>query len=259
MPDNHDTRYASVSDEELAALEQDKSLPLDAWMAVEAERGRREARKPGSPAAPPHAAPQASDDARIGSGLAELRALMVPGEKLLAFASQRRLFALSHRRAIVGATSGRFIALYRGLLGGYTPFDVRWQDLNDVSIRAGTFGADLTIVSMASDDLGSQEHPSSRMTFHGLGKREAQQVYTICQAQEQSWREKRRIRDLDELRAQSGGVQIGAQPGAAGFSAAASAGGDPSERLRRAKEMLDAGLITDTEYESIKARVVDAL
>ena len=26
--------------------------------------------------------------------------------------------------------------------------------------------------------------------------------------------------------------------------------------IRRAKEMLDAGLITDTEYESIKARVV---
>ena len=255
MADNRDTRFASMSDDELAALEMDKSLPLDDWTAVEAERGRRAARQPAAPAL----AQPASDDTRIGSGLAELRALMVPGEKLLAFASQRRLFALSHRRAIVGATSGRFIALYRGLLGGYTPFDVRWQDLSDVSIRAGAFGADLTIVSMANDDLGSQEHPSSRMTFHGLGKREAQQVYTICQAHEQSWREKRRIRDLDELRAQSGGMQIGAQTGTAGFSQAPYAGGDPAERLRRAKEMLDAGLITDTEYESIKARVVDAL
>ncbi len=255
MADTHDTRYASMSDAELAALEMDKSLPLDDWMAVEAERGRRAKRQPAAPAA----AQPVSDDTGIDAGLAELRALMVPGEKLLAFASQRRLFALSHRRAIVGATTGRFIALYRGLLGGYTPFDVRWQDLSDVSIRAGTFGADLTIVSMTNDDLGSQEHPSSRMTFHGLGKREAQQVYTICQGQEQSWREKRRIRDLDELRAQSGGVQIGAQAGAAGSSAMPSAGGDPAERLRRAREMFDAGLITDTEYESIKARVVDAL
>ena len=254
MADNHDTRYASVSDEELVALEQDKSLPLADWTAVEAERGRRARRQPAAATPQPE-----SDDTRIGSGLAELRALMVPGEKLLAFASQRRLFALSHRRAIVGATSGRFIALYRGLLGGYTPFDVRWQDLSDVSIRAGAFGADLTIVSMTSDDLGSQEHPSSRMTFHGLGKREAQQVYTICQGQEQSWREKRRIRDLDELRAQSGGVQIGAQAGTAGMNPTPSAGGDPAERLRRAREMFDAGLITDTEYESIKARVVDAL
>ena len=42
-------------------------------------------------------------------------------------------------------------------------------------------------------------------------------------------------------------------------TSALSAVGDPGERLRRAKEMLDNGLITDTEYESIKARVVDSL
>jgi len=49
------------------------------------------------------------------------------------------------------------------------------------------------------------------------------------------------------------------KPGApAGFSAAASAGGETTERLRCAKEMLGASLITDTEYESNKARVVDA-
>jgi|GEM_PF-4053390 len=41
--------------------------------------------------------------------------------------------------------------------------------------------------------------------------------------------------------------------------AVASAGGETTERLRRAKEMLDASLITDTEYEPIKARVVNAL
>jgi hypothetical protein len=65
------------------------------------------------------------------------------------------------------------------------------------------------------------------------------------------------VRDLDELRAESGGVQIGAVPG--GGSAAAATTTDPAERLRRAKEMLDQGLISDAEYEAIKARVVDAL
>ena len=67
------------------------------------------------------------------------------------------------------------------------------------------------------------------------------------------------MRDLDELRAQSGGVQIGG--GVAGGAAAriAADGGDPTERLRKAKEMLDGGLITDAEFESIKARVVDGL
>ena len=67
------------------------------------------------------------------------------------------------------------------------------------------------------------------------------------------------VRDLDELRAESGGVQFGNMPVAGGSVAAPSAGGDPTERLRRAKQMLDDGLISDTEYESIKARVVDNL
>ncbi len=274
MTDTNSSPYASKSDAELAAMEQDKSLPIDAWMEVEAERGRRaKARKaagaPATPAssaapraaavAPVAAAPAAPDgeDAAIGSGLKELNGLLVPGERLLAFAVQRRLFALSHRRVIVGATTGRFIGLFRGLVGGYTPVDVRWQDLKDVTIRAGIFGADLTISSLATDDFGSHGHTAGgRQVFAGLRKEQAQQVYKICQAQEQSWREKRRVRDLDELRAESGGVQLGSMP-MVGGGAAPSAMGDPTERLRRAKQMLDDGLITDTEYESIKARVVD--
>lgn len=267
--------YASKSDAELAAMEQDKSLPIDQWMEVEAERGRRaKARRvEGAPrlassAAPPpqasapraDAAPPADgEDASVDSGLKELNGLLVPGERLLAYAVQRRLFALSHRRVIIGATTGRFIGLFRGLVGGYTPVDVRWQDLKDVNIRAGIFGADVTISSLATDDFGSHGHAASgRQVFAGLRKDQAQQVYKICQAQEQSWREKRRVRDLDELRAESGGVQFGNMPMAGGV-AAPSAMSDPTERLRRAKQMLDDGLITDTEYESIKARVVDNL
>jgi hypothetical protein len=129
-------------------------------------------------------------------------------------------------------------------------------------VRAGIFGATLIIKSLASDDLASRERTGSSVAIGGLRKAQAQQVYTLCQAQEQAWREKRRVRDLDELRAQSGGVQIGTPIGGSFSSAgvaASSAGGDPTERLRRAKQMLDDGLITDTEFESIKARVVDGL
>ena len=279
MTDKDARPYASKSDAELAAMEQDKSLPIEAWMQVEAERGRRSRERGAGGASPAAAAPTASrhaapaatsptamtstsgEDIRVSSALAELNGLLVPGERLLAYAPQRRLFALSHRRLIVAATTGRFIALSRGLIGGYTPYDVRWQDLKDVTIRAGIFGADLTISSLATDDFGSHEHGASgRRLFMGLRKQEAQQVYKICQAQEQSWREKRRVRDLDKLRAESGGVQLGGLPMVGMGGAATPAGtSDPTERLRRAKEMLDNGLITDTEYESIKARVVDNL
>jgi len=36
-------------------------------------------------------------------------------------------------------------------------------------------------------------------------------------------------------------------------------GETPTIRLGRAKEMLDAGLITDAEYEAIRARVIEGL
>jgi Pyruvate/2-oxoacid:ferredoxin oxidoreductase gamma subunit len=130
--------------------------------------------------------------------------------------------------------------------------------LRDANLRMGIFGAALTITSLTNEDLATSEGPGHSAAYRGLRKDQAQSVYRLCQAQEQAWREKRRVRDLDELRAQSGGVNLGgALSGAAANLVAA--GGDPTERLRQAKQMLDDGLITDAEYETIKARVVDGL
>ena len=268
MPAFDRKTLGSISDEELLALELDEDLPIDDWMAVEKERSRREERRRREAARAtvtpidnpivPRPRGLALEDDRIKDALDQLRALLVPGETIGAYAVQRRLFALTHRRIVVCATSGRFISLSRGVFGGYVPYDVRWQDLNDASISAGIFGASLTITSLASDDLATSDNAGRTVRIEGLRKEQAQQVYTLCQAQEQQWREKRRVRDLDELRAQSGGVSLGgALSGAAANLVAA--GGDPTERLRKAKQMLDDGLITDAEYETIKARVVDGL
>jgi hypothetical protein len=269
MPQFDPRTLSSISDEDLLALELDKDLPIEEWMQVEKERGRREERRrreaeraqatsSAEAATARLPARERSEEPRIQEALAQLRALFVPGETMGAYAVQRRLFALNHRRLVVCATSGRFIALARGFFGGYVPTDVRWQDLDDASISAGIFGATLTITSLATEDMASRGHVGRTLRIAGLRKEQAQQVYTLCQAQEQAWREKRRVRDLDELRAQSGGVQIGGVPGSAAASLVA-AGGDPAERLRKAKEMLDGGLITDAEFESIKARVVEGL
>ncbi|MDB4910109.1 MAG: hypothetical protein JWO39_932, partial [Gemmatimonadetes bacterium] len=66
------------------------------------------------------------------------------------------------------------------------------------------------------------------------------------------------VRDLDELRAKSGGIQLGGG-GSSGSGSGGAAGDDPLARLQRAKEMLAGGLITDSEYESIKAKIVDRM
>lgn len=192
------------------------------------------------------------------AALETLRGLLTSEETLEAWAVQHRLFALTHRRACIAATSGRFISLNRRLLGGYESADIRWQDLKETRISAGILAADLTLVAQTSADLNLGVEATRVHTFANLRKDQAQSMYRICQQHDQVWREKRRIRELEELRAKSGGVQIGGQSGYAGADAAG-AESEPARRLRQAREMLDAKLISDSEFESIKAKIVSGL
>jgi hypothetical protein len=200
--------------------------------------------------------PRAPD---LDSTLATLRGLLTSEETLEAWAVQHRLYALTHRRVCIAATSGRFISLSRRLLGGYESADIRWQDLKETRISAGILAADLTLTAQSSSDLNIGSEVNAVWTFAGLVKDQAQAMYRICQLHDQVWREKRRIRELEELRAKSGGVQIGS--GQTAYAGAESAGGqsEPARRLRQAREMLDAKLISDSEFESIKAKIVSGL
>lgn len=197
-----------------------------------------------------------------------LQSVLIAGESLEAWAVQRRAFAVRHRRLLVAATSGRLICIARKLIGGFDLHDIRWQDLEEVKLRVGIFSADLSVRSGRAADLASQvESGNLRLEICGLRTAQAEAVYRICQAQDQQWREKRRIRELEELRARAGGIQFSAAaaPGAAAPAVGAPAGAptgapasasDAVRRLQEAKQMLDSKLISDSEYEAIKARIV---
>jgi hypothetical protein len=191
-------------------------------------------------------------------GLEAIQSLLIPGERLESHAFQRRLFALTHRRIVVGATTGRLIAVHRGLISGFTVQDIRWQDLRDAQLQVGIFGATLTVSADAGGDLAGAEGAPRVFSYTGLRKDQAQVVYRACQFQEQAWREKRRVRELEEMRAKSGGVHLGAMPGGP------SPGGDeaartPQARLQRARQMLEEGLLTDAEFEQVKAKILGEL
>jgi hypothetical protein len=198
----------------------------------------------------------AADEAQLTQPLAELRSVLIPGETLDAWAIQRRVFALTHRRLLLAATSGRLIVLTRKLLGGFDVATIRWQDLEEVTLHVGILSADLAIRAGKATDLASLAvQGAQRVEFKGLRKDQAQAVYRICQSQDQAWREKRRVRELEELRARAGGIQVSSGPAAAPVPGAES---ESVRRLREAKQLLDEKLITDSEYEAIKAKIVSS-
>ncbi len=195
-------------------------------------------------------------DSHITKALEHLNSILVSGETLDAWAIQRRLFALTKRRILIAATSGRFIEIKRGLFGGFKVIDFRWQDLADARINVGIFGADILMKISGSRDLAISEDANQVLTLTGFRKDQAEQVYRLAQAQDQSWREKRRVRELEELRAKSGGVTIGSN---SGNQQSGSASDSAAVKLDQAKQMLEKKLITDSEYESIKARIISGI
>jgi hypothetical protein len=194
-----------------------------------------------------------TEDANISKALEHLNSVLVKGETLEAWTIQRRLFALNHRRILIAATSGRFIKIQRGIFGGFEMTDFRWQDLSDAKIKVGIFGADIFMKIYGSTDLAMSKNSDQVLILKGFRKEETQQIYRLAQAQDQSWREKRRIRELEELRAKSGGLNLG---NSLGIPQSGNTSEDAVAKLQQAKQMLDNKLITDSEYESIKARLI---
>jgi hypothetical protein len=202
----------------------------------------------------------AATDRGVYDSLEAFRSLLIPGEEIEAMAVQRRLFAISHRRQAVAATSGRLIIVKRNRIAGYKPIDVRWQDILESAVTVGIFGATLTISAYRNTELAMEHGAPLMITVKGLRKAEAQEVYRVCQAREQAWREKRRVRELEEMRAKSGGVHLGSPMASAPSYAPSDANGQsPSARLQRAKEMLQSGLLTDAEFEQVKAKILNEL
>ena len=194
-------------------------------------------------------------DSGVQRALSHLKSVLTEAETLEAWAIQRRLFAVKHRRIVVAASTGRVLALERGLLGGFELTDIRWQDLKEVRIQVGIFGATIHLSAFVSPDMASASAQTRQLTYAGLRKEQTEALYRIAQGHDQAWREKRRVRDLEELRARAGGIQVGGL----GATANDATTGDATERLQRAKAMLDARLISDSEYEALKAKIINQI
>ena len=143
----------------------------------------------------------------------------------------------------------------RHLIGGFDVSDIRWQDLEEVTLRVGIFGADLSVRAGKAADLASQGATGSRrLDFPGLVNPRPRRCIASA---------RRRIspgaksaasassRSCVPAQVASRSVRHRARWRSRGTS-------DAVRRLQDAKQMLDARLITDAEYEAIKAKIVSS-
>lgn len=170
---------------------------------------------------------------------ADVQKVLTPNEEILYVAMQNQT-ALSLRKDCVVATSNRVI-LYRPDVLGRVNFDsFLWQDVRNAQIHQGMLSSEFQIetVEGKQDALGN------------LDKEQAKRLYGVCQQMDQEWREKRRVREMEQDRARSGGVVL---------SAPSASAEDPVEKLAKAKAMLDQQLISEIEYQALKAKILAAM
>jgi DNA-directed RNA polymerase subunit RPC12/RpoP len=136
-------------------------------------------------------------------------------------------------------TNRRFIVYRPKVLGRVDFEDYIWRDLADVRLKEGILGATITLQTLCGQ----------KVEMDYLPKPQARRVYAIAQEMEERVREERRLRDMEEKRAAAGGVIIqGALPMPPGSPVGAAE--DPVQKLKQLKDMLEAGLITQGEYEA---------
>jgi hypothetical protein len=184
---------------------------------------------------------------RADKANATLDKTLMTGETVIARALQHRVFALFSRRVAIAITSSRILVVKRGLLGGFKMADMQWKDLKDVRLEQNILesicGANLAFDSLLLGAPG--------IAVDGVPDQAAAGMYAKAQYEEQAWEEKRRVRGLEETRAASGGVTIGATDGGGG-----AAGDRMVEEIRKAKTLLDEGAISDSEFQEMKAKIL---
>ncbi len=203
--------------------------------------------------------------ARTTAGASQIEAkaekLLMNNERILASAQQTDM-----ARWWIWPADGVVVTNHRVLFvnNGFFSFsftDFHWEHVEDVHVSVNFGGADLAVNATESKKgLASQvaQAKTRRVMARGLVKDQAQDVYRVAQQMEHEWRETNRQRVIEETRATKGGGVVMMQAAPASPAPAATQP-DPTERLRKLKELLDAGVLSKDEYDTKKAEIMKLL
>ncbi|MDD4653638.1 MAG: PH domain-containing protein [Methanothrix sp.] len=183
-----------------------------------------------------------SQETQSEACMAKVKEILTSDESVIFSVAQTSIAGLKPDTVVL--TNKRFILYHPGLLG--CKFDeFLWRDLINVKLNEGIMGAKLTF-----------EAKNNKISVDKLPKTEARKAYSIAQEKEQEANETRRQRQMQEDSAKAGHIVVGNV--GAGTHPAAMAD-DPMAKLTKLKNMFDAGLITQDEYDKKKADILAAM
>ena len=108
----------------------------------------------------------------------------------------------------------------------------------------------------AVEAVGLETVRGHRLVVDYLPKKQAREIYRFAQEKEELALEEGRQRHLEEKRAGAGGTTVAVNNAPLPTAAALS---DPVAKLTQLKQMLDASLITQADYDATKANILAAM
>ena len=170
-------------------------------------------------------------------------------EEVQYIAVQKKTLGVNFSPDCIALTNKRIILIRPKSFGLSLDFkDFSWMNVADVHMKEGVFAATITIKTTSGQSDSMEDIP----------KAQARRLYRFAQEMEETKKEERRQRDLEDKRAiAGGGITINTpshQP-----QATATPVEDPMEKLTKLKSMLDMGIITQAEFDAKKADILSKM
>jgi len=170
-------------------------------------------------------------------------------EEIQYIAVQKKTIGINFSPDCIALTNKRIILIRPKSFGLSLDFkDFSWMNVADVHMKEGVFAATITIKTTSGQTNSMEDIP----------KAQARRLYRFAQEMEETKKEERRQRDLEDKRAiAGGGITINTpshQP-----QATAAPVEDPMEKLTKLKSMLDMGILTQAEFDAKKADILSKM
>ena len=207
-----------------------------------------------------------NSEGRVKKAYSKLNDVLMKDEAIIEKGIDKRPFALRSRRQVFAVTNSRVIRLKRPILGGFEMTDFQWKDLEDAKVSENVLSSLCgSILYFKADNkeirLGSKVVEDEFIFYPEIET--ASKAYKYAQEAEQSWEEKRRIRSMEEKRAEAGGIMIGQNTSPSvsnGMVSQESQNSRPktdiADELLKLKKLVDEGIISDAEFQEMKSKIL---